>query len=192
MKKKHLHILSLITLIFTPLLSLEKAYAGSDPTLGEISYFAGNFPPRGYAFCDGQLLSIAQNQSLFSLLGTTYGGDGRTTFALPDMRGRIALHYGNGPGLSNRPIGTKVGSERSTALPAHNHDMRVSSDSATTTTATNRSLATAQIFNSETPNQSLHASTIGSAGGSQQIDNVQPSITARCIIALVGTFPARN
>ena len=77
----------------------------SEPFVGEIKMFAGNFNPRGFAFCDGQLLAIAQNSALFSLLGTIYGGDGRTTFALPDLRGRVPVHQGNGPGLSNRSIG---------------------------------------------------------------------------------------
>uniref|UniRef100_UPI003D334D21 phage tail protein n=1 Tax=Granulosicoccus sp. 3-233 TaxID=3417969 RepID=UPI003D334D21 len=82
-----------------------------DPTLGEIMLFAGTFAPRGWALCDGQLLSIAQNQALFSLLGTTYGGDGRTTFALPDLRGRSAVHAGTGPGLTPRFLGQKFGAE---------------------------------------------------------------------------------
>lgn len=98
---------------------------GTDPFLGEISWFAGNFAPRGWAFCNGQLLSIAQNTALFSLLGTIYGGDGRTTFALPDMRGRSPMHFGTGPGLSARQIGERGGTEANTLsvgnLPAHTH-----------------------------------------------------------------------
>lgn len=83
------------------------ANAGSEPYIGEITWFAGNFAPRGWAECDGQLLPINQYQALFSILGTTYGGDGRSTFALPDARGRVLLHEGNGPGLSHRPLGGK-------------------------------------------------------------------------------------
>ena len=97
----------------------------AEPFIGEISMFAGNFAPRGWAFCEGQLLPIAQNQSLFSILGTTYGGDGRTTFGLPDMRGRVSIHPGTGPGLTNYRLGNKGGSETTTLttnqLPSHNH-----------------------------------------------------------------------
>jgi microcystin-dependent protein len=83
----------------------------SEPFLGEISMFGGNFAPRGWAFCNGQLLPISTNTALFSLLGTIYGGDGRTTFALPDLRGRSPIHFGTGPGLSPRPLGQKIGAE---------------------------------------------------------------------------------
>jgi microcystin-dependent protein len=193
MKKKTLKILSIIsTLAITPLITVKYSYAGSEPTIGEISYFAGNFAPRGYAFCDGQLLAISQNTALFSLLGTTYGGDGRTTFALPDMRGRVALHEGNGPGLTRRQLGAKLGSESTSVLPEHSHQMNVSSDSATTTTATNRSLASTQIYKNDAASENLHANTLSTQGGGQTITNVQPSITARCIIALIGTYPSRS
>ncbi len=97
----------------------------SDPFIAEIIMFGGNFAPRGWAFCDGQLLSIAQNTALFSLLGTTYGGDGRTTFGLPDLRGRVAMHPGSGPGLTTRRLGEKSGVETVTLttnqIPSHNH-----------------------------------------------------------------------
>ncbi|MCP3973971.1 MAG: phage tail protein [bacterium] len=103
----------------------ESELLGTDPYLGEISWFAGNFAPRGWALCNGQLLQISQNPALFSVLGTTYGGDGRTTFALPDMRGRSPIHMGTGPGLSNRRLGERGGSETTTIsvanLPAHTH-----------------------------------------------------------------------
>jgi microcystin-dependent protein len=95
-----------------------------NPFIGLICMFGGNFAPRGWAFCDGQLLSIAQNTALFSILGTTYGGDGRTTFALPDLRGRVAMHPGNGPGLSPKSLGQRGGTETNTLnqlqLPSHN------------------------------------------------------------------------
>ena len=102
-----------------------------EPFIGEISMVAFTFAPRGWAFCDGQLLAISQNTALFSLIGTTYGGDGRTTFALPDLRGRVPLHMGNGPGLTSRPEGQKGGSETVTLtvsqMPAHNHQANASS-----------------------------------------------------------------
>ena len=100
----------------------------AEPFVGEIRMFAGNFAPRGFAFCDGQLLAISQNDALFALLGTTYGGDGRTTFALPDLRGRVPVHAGSGPGLTRRTLGQRAGSEQETLtlsqIPAHNHNMR--------------------------------------------------------------------
>ena len=99
----------------------------SEPFVGEIRMFAGNFAPRGWAFCDGQLLATSQNDALFSLLGTIYGGDGRTTFGLPDLRGRIPVHAGTGPGLSPRRLGAKAGAEKVTLtvneLPSHTHDL---------------------------------------------------------------------
>ncbi len=95
-------------------LGLGKSASADDPLLGSIKMFAGNFAPRGYAFCDGRLLPIAQNTALFSLLGTTYGGDGRTTFALPDLRGRAPVHAGRGPGLSDQKLGGKGGNENTT------------------------------------------------------------------------------
>ena len=101
----------------------------SQPYLGQLMLFAGNFAPVGWALCNGQLLPIAQNQALFSLLGTIYGGDGRTTFALPDLRGRVPIHFGQGPGLSNRPIGQRSGQEQVTLsileMPSHNHTATV-------------------------------------------------------------------
>ncbi len=97
----------------------------SSPFIGEILMFGGNFAPRSWAFCDGQLLSIAQNTALFSILGTTYGGDGRVTFGLPELRGRVAMHPGSGPGLTTRGLGEKGGTEtvtlNTTQIPAHNH-----------------------------------------------------------------------
>jgi len=109
--------------------------ASVDPLLGSISMFAGNYPPRGWAFCDGQLLPIAQYSALFSLLGTTYGGDGRTTFALPDHRGRVSIHPGKGPGLTSRKLGERIGSETtqliSENIPAHTHSAAISGTNAT-------------------------------------------------------------
>ncbi len=111
----------------------------SDPFIGEIIMFGGNFAPRSWAFCDGQLLAISSNQALFSILGTTYGGDGRTTFGLPDLRGRVAMHPGNGPGLSSRRLGEKGGVEsvilNTTQMPAHNHTATATASGSGTGTA---------------------------------------------------------
>jgi microcystin-dependent protein len=181
--------------LFSCFIPINNAIADSNPFLGEINYFAGNFAPRGWAFCDGQLLPIAQNTALFSLLGTTYGGDGRTTFALPAVRGRVAVHQGTGPGISPKSMGEKSGSETVTAtinnLPAHTHSFHVSSDTPSSTTPTNRAIASGQIFNNDDVDRTLHNSSTGSAGGNASMNIMQPSVTAKCIIALVGTFPSR-
>lgn len=168
----------------------------SEPFIGEIRFFAGNFAPRGWAFCDGQLLPIASYQALFSILGTTYGGDGRTSFALPDMRGRSPLHPGQGPGLSNRRLGEKTGTESntltSTQLPAHTHSLNGSSNTASSTTPSNRVLASATIYSDSAPNVSMNSASIGQTGGSQPVNNMQPYLGLSCIIALQGIFPSRN
>ena len=185
----------LFLLITSP--QINKAYAGAEPLIGEISYFAGTFAPRGWAFCDGQLLAISQNTALFSLLGTTYGGDGRITFGLPDLRGRIAIHQGTGPGLSNRNLGSRFGREteiiNANNLPTHNHALMVTSDSPSSSVATNRAIASTMIYTSDTPDTALHSSSIeNNVSGGQSISNLQPATTARCIIALVGIIPSRN
>jgi len=175
-----------------------------EPFIAEIIMFGGNFAPRGWAFCDGQLLSISQNTALFSLLGTTYGGDGRTTFGLPDLRGRVAMHPGNGPGLSNYRLGQKGGSETNTLnsnqLP--NIPVKVSSGNATQTAATagasiatpgttsGRTFTATEGFNTASPDITLNNATAG--GNSTPVNNIQPYECVNYIIALQGTFPSRN
>jgi len=165
--------------------------------IGEIRYFAGNFAPRGWAFCDGQILQISQHTALFSILGTTYGGDGRSTFALPDARGRMMVHEGQGPGLSNRRLGQRAGSERHTLnqaqLPAHTH-------AATADASTERPRASAA--NTEVKLAPKGAMSSGAApkvavdvattGGSQPVDHMPPYVTTNCIIAMVGIYPSRS
>lgn len=119
-------------LLFTVLLAItfcNQTQAQDTPLIGEIKMFAGNFAPRGWAFCDGQVLAISSNTSLFSIIGTTYGGDGRSSFALPDLRGRAPIHEGTGPGLSPRKLGSKYGSETNilsvNSIPNHNHDVQI-------------------------------------------------------------------
>jgi len=140
--------------------------SSSEPFIGEVGLFANNFPPRGWEFCDGQLLPIAQNTALFSILGTTYGGDGRTTFGLPDLRGRTAIGEGTGPGLSTQRLGQKGGTETVTLtegqMASHNHTLPPSSD------------------------------MTGPTGGSQSHYNMEPSLALNYIIALAGTYPSRN
>lgn len=171
----------------------------SEPFVGEIRMFAGNFAPRGWAFCDGQLLAVSQNDALFSLLGTIYGGDGRTTFGLPDLRGRIPIHAGTGPGLSNRRLGAKSGSEAVTLtvnqLPSHTHSMQATTNSSTTASPTNNVLAktaTFDAFTSDTPTINLNTASISSVGGSRSHTNLMPALCINFIIALTGIYPSRN
>ena len=162
--------------------------------------FAGNFAPRGFATCDGQLVPINQNADLFSLLGTTYGGDGRTTLGLPDLRGRIPIHYGDSPGLTNRPLGQKAGSEKanvtSNQIPNHGHPMKASADGATSPNPQDNVLAealTTTPFIGQNPNIDLSPNAVTEhAGGGQSHNNVQPFLCINFIIALTGEFPPRD
>ncbi|MCG8476541.1 MAG: tail fiber protein [Cytophagales bacterium] len=189
--------------------------------IGEIRMFAGNFAPRAWAFCEGQLQSIAQNNALFSILGTTYGGDGRTTFALPDLRGRTAIAPGTGPGLSTRKLGARSGQETITLgplqMPAHNHlcmninlvHPKISvAKTANTSSPENAYPADAgsgkNNYNPENfagttdvmalaVNMSfdMEAST-GSMGGGKEHNNMQPFLAVNYIICLAGVFPSRS
>jgi microcystin-dependent protein len=169
-----------------------------EPFIGEISMFAGNFAPRGWAFCEGQLLSISQNQSLFSILGTTYGGDGRTTFGLPDLRGRVPIHTGVGPGLSNYKLGQKGGAETTTLttdqLPSHNHTIYASNSAANSSEVTGKIMGKAVgipgLYSSKKPDTNM--SPTGNSGGGQALDIRQPYLVVHYIIALQGVYPSRN
>jgi len=167
-----------------------------EPTIGEITMFAGNFAPRGWAFCDGQLLPINSNQALFSILGTTYGGDGRTTFGLPELRGRVPMHPGAGPGLSSRRLGDKSGSENNTLtlnqLPSHHHAINASEEANSTDPSGNYIAGSgANMFSSVTDSQS-NGNATANTGGNQPVNNIQPYQCVNYIIALVGIFPSRN
>ena len=171
----------------------------SDPFIGEIRMFAGNFAPRGWAFCDGQLLAVSQNDALFSLLGTIYGGDGRTTFGLPDLRGRIPVHAGTGPGLSLRRLGEKSGTETVTVttaqLPAHTHPLQGTGQFADTPNPAMLAPAkstTADVYINEAPSVNLSSSAVTSTGGSQSHTNLMPFLCISFIIALVGIYPSRS
>lgn len=176
----------------------------AEPFLGEIRMFAGNFAPKGWAFCDGQLLSVNENDALYSLLGTTYGGDGRTTFGLPDLRGRLPVHVGRGPGLTNRDMGQRTGSERVTLttnqIPTHNHPFMASSLEASVDTISGNvfgKVPTNDFFYappSEDPTRQLNliSGTIQSTGGSQAHNNIMPYLCINFIIALVGIYPSRS
>ena len=180
----------------------------TEPYLGEIRMFGFNFAPRGWAKCDGELLAINQNQSLYSILGTTYGGDGRTTFALPDLRGRVPIHPGNSntTGSISYSLGSKDGVESVTMteaqMPAHSHTMRGTSDAALSSDnggndPTGRVLATSStaIYTNDTSAANLtplSAITVGQNTGGESIDNMQPFLAIEFCIALSGTFPPRN
>lgn len=181
----------------------------SNPFLGEIRVFAGNFAPRAWAFCAGQLIPISQNDALYALLGTTFGGDGVTTFGLPDMRGRVAIGQGTGAGLSNYVIGQMSGTESVTLntnqLPAHNHVLYAYNVDATTQTP-GPSVALSNPLDAHTGESSLFylntnggsaspvfpSDTILPSGGNQPHDNMAPSLVLNYIIALEGVFPSRN
>ncbi len=170
----------------------------SSPFIAEIRIFAGNFAIRNWAFCDGQLLQISQNTALFALVGTVYGGDGRTTFGLPDMRGRAPMHPGNGPGLTPRSLGERGGTETETLtagqLPSHTHSLRGVDADAQDTDPTGSRLATSNEDNYHdmaAPNVAMSSLATGSFNG-QSHDNMQPYLTLNFIIALVGIFPSRG
>lgn len=176
------------------------------PFIGSIVLFAGNFAPRGWAFCQGQLLSISQNTALFSILGTTYGGNGQTTFGLPDLRSRVPVGTGQGAGLSSWQAGQMTGTESvsllSTQMPAHNHNVQVSSGQADSASANSNYLAvangnfsgdpvTVNTYNG-TPNATLGGNSISLTGGGQPHENIQPSLGMNYIIAVEGIYPSRN
>ncbi|MBK1832607.1 phage tail protein [Roseibacillus ishigakijimensis] len=179
-----------------------------EPFIGQIMLIGFNFPPRGWALCDGQLLLISQHQALFSLLGTTYGGDGETTFGLPDLRGRAPIHVGSGPGLTPRRIGQKGGSETTilTAnnLPPHSHSFSGSASLKASSTLGDEDTPTGNYPAANSTDEDFAAAadstmaadaapvsgTIGVTGGGQAVDNMQPFLAMNYIIALQGIFPS--
>lgn len=169
----------------------------ADPFVAEIRIFGFNFAPKGWAFCNGKLMAISQNTALFSLLGTTYGGDGRSTFALPDLQGRSAMFYGQGPGLSYRDIGEAAGEETITLLqsemPAHSHSYNGVNDSGVQANPDGAVPARVGVYNSAsaTPGM-MNAGAIAPTGGSQPHNNMQPYLTLNFCIALQGIFPPRG
>lgn len=186
----------------------------ANPFIGQIVMFGGNFAPRNWAFCDGQLLAIAQNTALFSILGTTYGGDGRTTFGLPRLRGRVPIHAGRGPGLSDFRLGQSGGAEQTfhnlTTLPSHNHggtaattvSFHTHDDDATSDEVDGNFLANVigggQAYSSGPADGTMNAgavtatTTLATQGNNQPVNNLMPYATVNYIIALFGTFPSRS
>ncbi len=169
----------------------------SEPFVGEIRMFAGNFAPRGWAFCDGQLLAVSQNDALFSLLGTIYGGDGRTTYGLPDLRGRIPIHAGSGPGLSPRRLGAKSGVEKVTLttnqLPSHTHTFKASTSNGTNDSPQGTVFGSgiADVFHS-TATENMRSTMVTDTGGSRSHSNLMPFLCIHFIIALFGIYPSRQ
>lgn len=172
----------------------------SEPFVGEIRMFAGTFAPQGWATCDGQLLAISQNDALFSLFGTTYGGDGRTTFALPDLRARVPVHAGAGPGLTPRALGAKGGAETVTVapdqLPAHTHQMQGSDDTGVgpdpAGNVVGHPVNNAYRAPFSTPVLDLAPSSLSQSGGNQSHSNLAPTQCVNFIVALVGIYPSRH
>jgi microcystin-dependent protein len=179
-----------------------------DPYLATISIFAGNFAPRNWMFCQGQLLSIAEYSALYALIGTTYGGDGQVTFALPDLRGRVGVHQGQGPGLSNYTIGEMAGTENitllSTNLPAHNHavvSLPLQQPASTATTGVNEPKGAypasgSMVYTAGSDGTFMGAYTSNSvtaiAGSNAPVSIVQPYLAMNYVIAVEGIFPSRN
>lgn len=164
------------------------------PFLGQIQMYSFNFPPRGWAQCNGQLLAIAQNQALFSLLGTTYGGNGTVNFGLPNLQGRTPLHFGTGPGLSPRNLGEASGSENVTLtaaqLPTHTHT--VSANTAAPTLGTPANNLWAQGNYSASGGSAMAVGDVSNVGGGQAHPNLSPYLVVNFCIALQGIFPSRN
>ncbi len=164
----------------------------SDQYLSEIRIFSFNFPPKGWAFCNGQLLPINQNQALFSLLGTTYGGNGTTTFALPDLQGRTPLHMGNGH-IEGERGGESAHTLIMSEMPAHTHAAAANATAAgQTSPAGNYWGNGGQTIYASTPNAVMNAAAVTSVGGNQPHENMSPYLVLNFCIALAGIFPSRN
>lgn len=176
----------------------------TDPFIGEIIITGFNFAPLGFAQCNGQILPISQNTALFSILGTTYGGNGQTTFGLPDLRGRVANSMGQGPGLSNYALGQQGGAESNTLtlnqIPAHNHAMQSNSGDGTQSSPVNNYFAGPGAdrdlfwYNAATTGTTvnMNPAATGITGGGQPHNNLQPFLTVNYCIATQGIFPSRN
>lgn len=186
-----------VSSIFSPML---KAQA-SEPFLGQIAFVAFTFAPKNWAECNGQIMSIAQNQALFALLGTTYGGDGVTTFALPDMRGKVLVHNGQAiGGPTNYVMGQTGGTENVTLttgqMPSHNHTVNAVTTDGNQNVPTGNLLANTKVLDKEysdvATNTTMKSTMLNNTGGNQPHENRPPFIALKCIIALAGVFPSQN
>lgn len=183
----------LLSITFSPQLSAQEAM------IGEVKLFAGNFAPRGWALCEGQLLPINSNQALFSILGTTYGGDGRTTFGLPDLRGRVPVGVGSGPGLTNMRAGDKKGTETNTLtssnMPAHGHSVKTDLPTYSFKSSTKelKSGSSALVGVANPANSTVKkVFKTGQSGSNAPVNNIQPSLGMHYIICIQGIYPSRN
>jgi microcystin-dependent protein len=168
----------------------------TNPYIGEIRMFAGTFAPNGWAFCDGQLLPISENEALFTLIGTTYGGDGESTFALPDLRGRFPLHQGGAAGGVGASLGVEEVTLTTQQLPPHTHALLVADVPAVDANPANRVLAQdgvvgADLYVEDAPNAAMAPSAVSAVGGSQPHDNLQPYLCVNFILSLYGIFPSQ-
>jgi microcystin-dependent protein len=166
----------------------------AQPYVGEIRMFAGNFAPAGWMFCEGQLVAISELETLFNLIGTTYGGDGQSTFALPDLRGRLPVHFGNGFTLAETG-GVETVTLTVSQIPAHTHPVLASMNSGNATSPQGAVPAQdqlVQIYRAQAPNQNFNAQAVGSTGGSQPHNNFQPYLCVDFIISLFGIFPSQT
>ncbi len=170
----------------------------ADPFVAEIRIFPFNFAPKGWAWCDGQILPLSQNTALFSLLGTTYGGNGMSNFALPNLQGRVPMHHGQGPGLSLYDLGETGGSETVTLLeseiPSHNHGVYASQRAGTQHAGTGNFLTTPNtpLYNNAGTLVNMNGQAVAEAGGDAPHNNMQPYLTLYFAIALQGVFPPRT
>lgn len=208
MPKKHMHgdrgrsaLRSALTGAYVAWAALavpQAAYAG-DPFLGEVICGGWNFCPMGWAECNGQLMSIAQNSALFTLLGTTYGGDGQATFGLPNLQSRTVIGDGQGPGLTNRTQGETGGAETvtisSSTMPMHTHSLTAHDGAEKSASPTGKimgaSPAAAKIYSSQATNVQLRPNAMSIVGGSQPHPNLQPYLAVKCCIAINGIFPSQ-
>ena len=166
----------------------------AQPYVGEIRMFAGNFSPAGWMFCEGQLLPISENETLFNLIGTTYGGDGQSTFALPDLRGRLPLHFGNGFTLAETG-GAETVTLTVPQIPSHTHALLASTTNGTQASPLGNVLASSYNvtpYINDVTNGNMAASAVGSVGGSQPHNNFQPYLCVDFIISLFGIFPSQT
>ncbi len=197
MKIGSIALIIFVAVVMTSVAS-KQAHAGDEPFIGEIMWTAISFCPRGWAAADGQLLPVAQNEALFSLLGTIYGGDGRTTFGLPDLRGRVPIHVGQGSGLSDHTQGNKGGQEQvslnANQMPAHSHILQASSNATTNDPGGSIPGRSKQKIY-DTPGRttvSMAASAVTTSGNGQAHENRPPYLTIRACVALTGLYPSRN
>ena len=197
MNRKPLTYPFLFLLLWSLALPVRSVIAGDQPFVGEIAWVPFNVIPKGWARCDGQLMPIMQNTALFSLLGTQYGGDGKSTFALPDMQGRVLINSGQGAGLADYVQGESGGEDshtlNSSEMPSHNHTLKASTDSGTVTSPADAYFGAAASGNQygSAPAVSMYPLALNVAGSSQPHNNMMPYNTLYCIIAMQGIYPAR-